>query len=143
MNMLRVLVEAARHEGNPLLKLSNTMKWQISFGDHEITELERYLEIIGPLEEMFNSLNSTQSTIQRVIPSIKVNTSILKLLFVDYIVILIYLGVVNCGADVAAVATSPHMFSLDGFEEFTEEFTSSLTSSTFGRGKFIVRKYPY
>ena len=26
MNMLRVLVEAARHEGNPLLKLSNTMK---------------------------------------------------------------------------------------------------------------------
>ena len=68
---------------------------------------------------------------------------ILKLLFVDYILILIYLGVVNCGADVAAVATSPHMFSLDGFEEFTEEFTSSLTSSTFGRGKFIVRKYPY
>ena len=65
---------------------------------------------------------------------------ILKLLFVDYILILIYLGVVNCGAD---VATSPHMFSLDGFEEFTEEFTSSLTSSTFGRGKFIVRKYPY
>ena len=85
MNMLRVLVEAARHEGNPLLKLSNTMKWQISFGDHEITELERYLEIIGPLEEMFNSLNSTQSTIQRVIPSIKVNTSILKLLFVCFV----------------------------------------------------------
>ena len=85
VNMLRVLVEAARHEGNPLLKLSNTMKWQISFGDHEITELERYLEIIGPLEEMFNSLNSTQSTIQRVIPSIKVNTSILKLLFVCFV----------------------------------------------------------
>ena len=67
----------------------------------------------------------------------------LKLLFVDYVLTMIYLGVVNCGADVAAVATSPHMFSLDGFEEFTEEFTSSLTSSTFGRGKFIVRKYPY
>ena len=83
--MLRVLVQAARHEGNPLQKLTTTMKWGITFGDHEISELERYLEIIGPLEEMFNSLNSTQSTIQKVIPSILVNTSILKLLFVCFL----------------------------------------------------------
>ena len=85
--MLRVLCEAARYDGNPLLKLSNTMKWGISFGDNEITELEHYLEIIGPLEEMFNSLNSSQSTIQKVIPSIKVNTLILKLLFVCFYIL--------------------------------------------------------
>ena len=49
VKMLRVICEAARYDGNPLLKLSNTMKWGISFGDNEITELEHYLEIIGPL----------------------------------------------------------------------------------------------
>ena len=68
----------------------------------------------------------------------------LKLLFVDYVLTMINLGVVNCGADIAAAGNdSSLMFCLEGYEEFQEEFTSSLTSSSNGRGKFIVRKYPY
>ena len=78
--MLRVMCEAARYEGNPLLKLSNTMKWGITFGDHEIAELERYLEIVDPLEQMFNELNSAQTNIQKIIPGIKVKTFYYKVI---------------------------------------------------------------
>lgn len=83
--MVSTMVQAFRYEGNPLNRLATTMKWGISFGENEIQELEKYLEIIGPLEQMFNSFNSEKtSNIQKIIPSIKVKSVSLKLLFVCF-----------------------------------------------------------
>ena len=71
--MVATMVEAYRYEGNPLNRLSTSMKWGITFGENEIQELEKYMEIIGPLEQLFNSLNAEKSSnIQKIYPSIKV-----------------------------------------------------------------------
>lgn len=72
--MIRALIEAARYEGNPLSRICQEMAWGISFSEHDLTELEKYLRIIGPMETMFSALNSDKkTTIQHVFPSILVN----------------------------------------------------------------------
>ena len=73
IRMVKELVLCAKHDGNPLFRLSESMKWGISFSPFEISELEKFLHICGPLETLFSSLDSDQkSTIQKVYPSIQV-----------------------------------------------------------------------
>ena len=73
VQMVRELVACAKHDGDPLYRLNECMKWGITFSPFEISELEKFLHILGPLETLFNSLDSDQkSTIQKVYPSIKV-----------------------------------------------------------------------
>ena len=79
--MLRTLIDCARYEGSPLHRLSSEMKWGISFSPMEICELEKYVELAGPLETLFNALNCKKtSNIQRVVPSIQVKSEEIKLL---------------------------------------------------------------
>lgn len=71
--MLRVFIEALNHENNPLLHLSNEMKWNKTFTRVEVAELEKFMRIMGPMEMMFTRLNSEKvSTIHMVFPTIKV-----------------------------------------------------------------------
>ena len=73
IRMIRGLLDCARYEGSPLAKLSASMDWGISFSQNDLAELQKYLELVGPLEKMFQSLNSDkESNIQRVVPSILV-----------------------------------------------------------------------
>ena len=79
--MLRGIIDCAHYEGSPLYRLSSEMKWGITFSPMEISELEKYLELVGPLETLFNALNSEKtSNIQRVVPSIQVKIVINKII---------------------------------------------------------------
>ena len=83
MKTIRMLVECARYDSNPLFRLCQEMKWGISFSEYDITELEKYLRLLGPFETMFTALNNdTNTTIQKVLPSILVIYIIISLFFV-------------------------------------------------------------
>ena len=72
--MVKVLVEAAEWEGDPLHKLSMEYKWNIFFTQHDISELKKFLKIMVPLEKLFSDLASEdKSTLPRVLPTIRVN----------------------------------------------------------------------
>ena len=71
--MLKSFVRAAKDPNLPLMKLSNEMKWDIEFSRKEISDLEKLLGILDPLEELFLRLGSErESTIHLVVPTIKV-----------------------------------------------------------------------
>lgn len=72
--MLRSFIRAAKDENLPLLKLSHSMKWDIEFSRREISDLEKLLSVLDPLEELFVRLGSeSQSTMHLVLPTIVVN----------------------------------------------------------------------
>ena len=50
------------------------MKWDIEFSRREISDLEKLLSVLDPLEELFVRLGSeSQSTMHLVLPTIVVN----------------------------------------------------------------------
>ena len=71
--MLLVFIEALNHPNNPILHLCNEMEWVFTFNRLEITELEKFMRLMGPMETMFSQLNSEKvSTIHMVYPTVKV-----------------------------------------------------------------------
>ena len=71
--MLRSFLRAAKDPNLPLIKLSNELKWDIEFSRKEISDLEKLLGVLDPLEELFLRLGSErESTIHLVVPTIKV-----------------------------------------------------------------------
>ena len=71
--MLRSFLRAAKDPNLPLIKLSNELKWDIEFSRREISDLEKLLGVLDPLEELFLRLGSErESTIHLVVPTIKV-----------------------------------------------------------------------
>ena len=73
--MLRSFIRAAKDDNMPLAKLSRDMKWDTEFLCTEISDMEKLLSILEPLEELFVRLGSeSESTIHLVVPTIKVNT---------------------------------------------------------------------
>ena len=60
--MLRVLLEAAKHQDKPLQKLSYAMGWGINFSEQEIEDIRVYVELMSPLERLFSSLNSEKES---------------------------------------------------------------------------------
>ena len=71
--MLKSFDRAAKDPNLPLMKLSNEMKWDIEFSRKEISDLEKLLGVLDPLEELFLRLGSErESTIHLVVPTIKV-----------------------------------------------------------------------
>ena len=81
--MVSTPVECAKYPGEPLFRLSEEMSWGIHFSRQDIAELEKFLEIMGPLEKLFSSLDSEKSsTIQKVYPSIKVKMMSLYFKFI-------------------------------------------------------------
>ena len=72
--MLASFLRAAKDPNLPLMKLSLEMKWDIEFSRKEISDLEKLLGVLEPLEELFVRLGSErESTIHLVVPTIKVN----------------------------------------------------------------------
>ena len=73
--MLRSFLRAAKDDNLPLMKLSLTMKWDIEFSQTEIMNMEKLLSVLEPLEQLFVRLGSeSESTIQLVVPTIKVSS---------------------------------------------------------------------
>ena len=73
--MLRSFLQAAKDDNLPLMKLSRTMKWDIEFSQIEIMNMEKLLSVLEPLEQLFVRLGSeSESTIQLVVPTIKVSS---------------------------------------------------------------------
>ena len=72
--MINALLEVAELPDSPLSKLSQIMKWNISFTPQDITELKKFVEIMGPMERIFTHLNSElESTIHLCYPFVKVD----------------------------------------------------------------------
>ena len=73
--MLRSFLQAAKDDNLQLMKLSLTMKWDIEFSQTEIMNMEKLLSVLEPLEQLFVRLGSeSESTIQLVVPTIKVSS---------------------------------------------------------------------
>ena len=73
--MVAVLVQALKHEGDPIHVLNQHMggKWNITFSHLDVVNLECFLKIMAPLEKLFTDLNAEWcSTIHMVYPSVKV-----------------------------------------------------------------------
>ena len=76
--MLRSFLQAANHENLPIQKLSLAMKWDIEFSRVEITDMEKLLSVLEPLEKLFVRLGSeSESTIHLVVPTIKVSVKVI------------------------------------------------------------------
>ena len=73
--MLKALLEVADLPDCPLTKLSQVMKWNITFSPSDLSELKKFLEIMAPMERVFCELNSEKdSTLHLVYPIVKVTS---------------------------------------------------------------------
>ena len=75
VRMVDVLVQALKHEGDPIHVLNQHMggKWNVCFSHLDVVNLECFLKIMSPLEKLFSDLNAEwSSTIHLVYPSVKV-----------------------------------------------------------------------
>ena len=71
--MLRVLLEAALRPDQPLKKLSFEMSWDIVFTSEDISNMQVFVQLMDPLENLFSSLNSEkESTIHLCYPTVLV-----------------------------------------------------------------------
>ena len=71
--MLSVLVLCWHHDGNPLSKMNQEFGWKIDFNERDIVEIEKYLKLMKPLQQLFMRLNSDQSsTLHLVFPTLRV-----------------------------------------------------------------------
>ena len=71
--MLKALMEVAELPDCPLTKLSRVMKWNIEFSQSDLSELKKFVQIMGPMERVFCELNSEKdSTLHLVYPTVKV-----------------------------------------------------------------------
>ena len=88
--MIRALLEVAELPDSPLTRLSLAMKWQIQFSTHDISELKKFVQIMGPMERLFSQLNSElESTIHLCYPFVKVDDLCCYMLM--------YISVLNTG----------------------------------------------
>ena len=72
--LLRTFLDAANYEGKPLDRLSTEMKWFITFSPEEISDLQKLLQLLDPLEMLFTKLGSeTHSSIHLVVPTLLVS----------------------------------------------------------------------
>ena len=72
--MINALLEVVELPDSPLSKLSQIMKWNILFTPQDITELKKFVQIMGPMERIFRQLNSElESTIHLCKPFVKVD----------------------------------------------------------------------
>ena len=72
--MINALLEVVELPDSPLSKLSQVMKWNILFTPQDITELKKFVQIMGPMERIFRQLNSElESTIHLCYPFVKVD----------------------------------------------------------------------
>ena len=79
--MLKTWIKAAKWEGKPLERLSNEMKWYISFSTEEIDDMEKLLLLLDPMEKLFTRLGSqSQSSIHLVVPTLLVSVIVSSLL---------------------------------------------------------------
>ena len=70
--MVKSVLLAAKADGGPLEKLTDEMDWNIYISDRDVTELELFIEIMSPFEELFSKLNGElYSTMNQVFPSVK------------------------------------------------------------------------
>ena len=77
--MLRSLLKAADLPDKPLTKLSKAMKWYIEFSEAELSELKKFVKIMGPIESLFSGLNSEkESTLHMCLPSVRETLATLK-----------------------------------------------------------------
>ena len=73
--MLRGLLEVLKAPGDLLGQVDAIMKWGIVFSDGDIMEIDLFLAILGPIEQLFSNLNSEkEATLHLVLPTIRVST---------------------------------------------------------------------
>ena len=71
--MIRGIIEASLLEDAPLSKLSREYKWNIYFSEDDISDLQKYVKLMGPLETLFTALNAeNKPTIHLVYPTLQV-----------------------------------------------------------------------
>lgn len=71
--MCRTFIEVACAPGDLLSQVSNHMGWEYVFSSLEIQDLQLFLVLMDPLEELFSSLNSEKvATIHLVLPTVRV-----------------------------------------------------------------------
>ena len=72
--MLRGLLEVLKAPGDLLGQIDAIMKWGIIFSDEDIREIDLFLAICGPMEQLFSNLNSEkEATLHLVLPTIRVS----------------------------------------------------------------------